>query len=438
MVIRFMKVYSFPRGGLNFEDPAVPATKSSESAFLPVLSIIPMMQESGGRTYPVVSSGDMVREGMLVARASGPGAANVHATVPGRVIRNTSWKNNEGSVIDALIIRMEGSFDRLGRHEETFPWTGMGCFEIQRLIAEYGVVEMEGRGRPVSELISGFRNSPDPLILVVRCVFDDPWLAADYVLCKERLRAVAEGSFIAARAGGRVSRIVFAVSRRDKELGEMLLSESSLGEFPCSLVLVGSRYPQRNHHELELVLNRFFKKEGIEPGSMLILGPATLAAIYDAIKLKKPALDRYIAVGGSAVRKPKVLKARIGTRLAEIFAACGGFVDTPRHIIAGSPLSGREVRDLNEPVVKTTFAVFANLKSSISGESDRNCISCGECRSVCPIGLDPEELYKQAMRVQNAIGAAECHGCGCCEVVCPSHLPLAGVILEKYRGSSHG
>ena len=434
-----MKIYSFARGGLSFEDPAIPTNKdSSEVAFLPVLSVLPLMQETGERSYPVVSPGQMVREGMLVGRASGPGASNVHATVPGRVIRNTSWKNSEGRLIDALLVRMEGSFDRLGKHEEIFPWAGMNCYEIQRVIAEYGVVEMEGRGQPISEMLSAFRNAHEPLALVVRCVFDDPWLAADYALCKERCKAVVEGSIITARAGGKVKRIIFAVSGGEKELGETLMAEASRSDIPCSMVLVGSRYPQRNHRELQFALHSYFKKEGMEIPSMLMLGPATMAAVHDAVKFKKPVLDRYIAVGGSAVREPKVLRARIGTRLADIFAECGGFIHIPRHIVAGSPLLGREVTDLNEPVVKTSFAVFATAKVYSVPNNDKNCISCGECRSVCPIGLDPEELYKRAIRMQNIEDTVECHGCGCCEVVCPSCLPLAGVIMDKTRSSRHG
>lgn len=295
---------------------------------------------------------------------------------------------------------------------------------------------MEESGCPVSEMLSSFRNAPEPLTLVVRCVFDDPWLAADYVLCKERLKAVAEGSQIIAKAGSKVSRILFAVSYKEKELGEALLSEA--GDIPCSMVLTGSRYPQRNRHELKQVLLQYSKKEGIELGSLLILGPATLAAVYDAVKLKKPVLDRYVAVGGSAVKKPKVLKVRIGTRLAELFAECGGFSGVPKRIAVGSPLLGRTVTDLNEPVQKTSYAVFAMLKGQTGDEIEQNCISCGECRNVCPLGLDPEELYKQAARSDIPKAADFCHGCGCCEVVCPSHLPLAKIKNDTSREQFHG
>jgi electron transport complex protein RnfC len=228
------------------------------------------------------------------------------------------------------------------------------------------------------------------------------------------------------------------------------LEETKHSGIPVSLVHVGSRYPQRNWRELELVLRLYGKQEGVELGSLFILGPATLAAVHDAVKLKKPILDRYVAVGGSAVKSPQVMKVRIGTRIGEVFAECGGFVGKPKRIASGSPLQGRLVVDLDEPVIKTSYAVFALLEGYAGGELSRNCISCGECRSVCPVGLDPEELYKQTLtlgfsgpgseilRSRNYRGradrASECHGCGCCEVVCPSRLPLSTAISQYAAG----
>jgi electron transport complex protein RnfC len=223
-------------------------------------------------------------------------------------------------------------------------------------------------------------------------------------------------------------------SQGEQELGEALLEEAKTysNSIASSMVLVGSRYPQRNRRELELVLRLYEKREGVELGSLLILGPATLAAVHDAVKLRKPILNRYVAVGGSAVKRPQVMKVRIGTRIGDIFAECGGFVDKPQRIATGSPLLGRSVVDLDEPVIKTSYGVFAILRSQVGGVARRNCIACGECRTVCPIGLDPEELYKRAAGDEwpSPGRAVECHGCGCCEVVCPSRLPLSAAIAN--------
>jgi electron transport complex protein RnfC len=434
-----MKIYSFPWGGIPFEDMTVPPRNTSVVAFLPGISVIPLVQHTGSRAYPIVSVGDFVKEGMLVGRGQGPGSANVHATVPGRVVRMVSWKMAEGHINDALVIRMEGTFGKLGKPEEIFPWQRLSFYELQQLISEYGIVEMEGIGRPVSEMFSSLHSLKEPYTLVLRCVFDDPWLAADYVLCRERIKAVVEGSVITATAA-RVSRIVFAVSYKEQDLGAELLAEaeSVSGGFPLSMVLVSSRYPQRNRRELEYALGLYEKKEGVKFGSSLFLGPATAAAIHDAIKLKKPILDRYVAVGGAAVKTPQVMKVRIGTRIGEIFAECGGFIDKPKWIATGSPLRGRAVVDLDEPVVKTTYGVFAILEGQVGSTVVRNCIGCGECRMVCPVGLDPEFLFKSISAKQREgpvwDRAGECHGCGCCEVVCPSRLPLSTTIVNSVYG----
>jgi electron transport complex protein RnfC len=375
---------------------------------------------------------------MLIGKGEDPGSANIHAAVPGKVVRTVTWKTIEGYTNEALVIRLEGAFDKLGHRELEYSWTGLSSQDLKKLISEYGVVEMEGSGLPVAEMLSSFRSLEKPRTLVVRCVFDDPWLAADYTLCKERLKAVAEGSVIAGRTG-KADRIIFAVSRKEQELGNRFLSEIGVQNIPVSLAVVGSRYPQRNRRELEMVLGMYAKREGFELGSILPLGPATLVAIHDAVKLKRPILERYVAVGGAAVKKPQVLKARIGTRIGDLFEECGGFIDKPERIATGSPLLGRTVIDLDEPLIKTSYAVFALLGGQIGGSLVRNCISCGECRAVCPVGLDPEELFKAAgisgepLRDAGHLagqdgGAGTCHGCGCCELVCPSRLPLSTVI----------
>jgi electron transport complex protein RnfC len=443
-----MKVYSFPRGGLAFDDPTVPPRNSSVAAFLPAVSVIPLIHHPGGRAVALVSVGDKVKEGMLIGRGKPPDTANVHATVPGKIVKNVEWEDSEGRLNEGFIIRMEGSFDRLGRKEEKFPHDGIGQQELQRILTDCGVVEMEGSGMPVAEILSGLRGSGKRQTLVVRCVFDDPWLAADYVLCRERLQEIVEGAFIVAKASGRIDRVLFAVSDREREVGEAMLSEAALYDIQSSLVLTGSKYPQRYYRELELVIRNYGKKEEIDLGTLLVLGPATLAAVHDAVKYRRPILERYVAVGGSAVSRPQVMRVRIGKRIGDLFEECGGFTGYPFSIAVGSPFSGRTVRSLDEPVTKNSYAVFAMLKSQAGHHPERDCICCGECRRVCPVGLDPEELYKRIIAVralqgsawQDAAaqsvlqGAQECHSCGCCELVCPSSLPLSDMIIGKIRG----
>jgi len=426
-----MKIYSFPRGGLSYDDPTAPSRDTVENAFLPTISVIPL-GSSTKRVYPVVSVGDMVKEGMLIGRASGSGAVNVHATVPGKIIRKISWKDRDGLDNDALVISMEGAFEKLGRKEESYIWKSISGYDIQRIFSDCGIVEMENAGRSLADMISSCRRDNENITLVIRCVFDDPWLAADYALCNERLEAVIEGAAIAAKAVFKVKHVIFAVSHHEKELLQKIYNASGRLEIPSSVVLIGGRYPQRNSRELELALRIYEKKEDMELGSFLILGPAVLAACYDAVAHKRPILDRYVAVGGSAVRYPQIVKVRIGTRIRELIDHCGGFSQAPGKIVVGSPLSGREVMYLDEPVTKTCYAIVAMSNAQAAVHKQQNCINCGECRAVCPVGLDPQDIYKRIVSLGIDYAEANgCHGCGCCKIVCPSALPLFETILEK-------
>jgi electron transport complex protein RnfC len=59
---------------------------------------------------------------------------------------------------------------------------------------------------------------------------------------------------------------------------------------------------------------------------------------------------------------------------------------------------------------------------------ERACIRCGECAVVCPVVLQPQELYWFACADDEVklreYGLTDCIECGCCDLVCPSHIPL--------------
>lgn len=61
---------------------------------IPQYCYIPMKQHPGAPAKPVVRAGAMVREGQIIGEAQGSSGANVHASVPGRVV--DVIQNSEG------------------------------------------------------------------------------------------------------------------------------------------------------------------------------------------------------------------------------------------------------------------------------------------------------------------------------------------------------
>ena len=433
-----MKKYHFPWGGLWYEDDFAPSTLSSIIACIPAVLVVPLIQHIGMQAVPVVSVGDIIHEGMVIGRADSKGSANVHAPVPGKIVKVVRWRMSDGRESDAFVIRLSGSFQKLGKKPELFSWNGLSVHELQRMIAEKGVVETEDPGRPVPELLSQARNSEKRNIFVLNAVFDDPWLAAEKALLAERMDAVAEGAAIAMKVAA-ISHAFIAVSFKDRRLVEPLVKSIEKFDRKATIVLVGNKYPQRNNRELFIALTAFAKSQSIEYDTFLPFNLSTTAAIFDAARYNQPMLERYVAVGGASVKQPAVLRVRIGTRIGDAIAECGGFIEEATRIIIGSPLKGRAVFDLDTPITKTTQAVVALSAGQLGNVESHACISCGNCRTVCPVGLDPERLHKLSIlgRYKEAVteGASDCHACSCCAVVCPSRLPLRTTIrLSADRG----
>ncbi|GMO54311.1 MAG: electron transport complex subunit RsxC [Termitinemataceae bacterium] len=444
-----MKQYSFNKGGITFNDDFAPARKMSVLSFLPGISIVVLRSFSGNPSYPIVQPGAHVEEGMLIARRQGSGSANIHSPIPGDIIQSFSWKLTDNLSASAIAVRLCGKFERLGRKMEMRQWEDLSQFAIRQILDDNGVVEMEGEGKPICDTFTAYNTSENNFTLVLRCVFDDPWLVADYCVSKERSLAVAVGCILTARAAG-ASSLCIAISKDDEEIGTLLQNEIKNLGAEAEIAVLSGKYPQHSNKQIEKSLS---DRLNTPQNSFLIVCPSTAAAVYDAVVFNKPVLDRYVAVGGQAVNRPSVLNVRIGSRIGDIFKECGGFSKKPDHLVIGSPLLGRNVSSLDEPILKNTSVVYAALSpkkekllsklrkklggDSVSSEhldSSARCIGCGECRRVCPSSLDPEDLYKRMRDGKHDDSLisiiVQCDGCGCCESVCPSHLNLCSAIVK--------
>ena len=55
------------------------------NAFLPQYALVPLAFRTQTSSFPMVSVGDFVNEGQMIARAGNSSSAHVHASVPGVV-----------------------------------------------------------------------------------------------------------------------------------------------------------------------------------------------------------------------------------------------------------------------------------------------------------------------------------------------------------------
>ena len=155
--------------------------------------------------------------------------------------------------------------------------------------------------------------------------------------------------------------------------------------------------------------------------------------MYRAVTQGQPLLEKIVTVTGDGANEPKNMLVRIGTSFADVVKAAGGIKEETHKVIAGGPMMGKAVGNLNVPVVKGTNAILCFTKLS-EASSDPVCIRCGKCVDVCPMQLQPLYLYRYARaedkEMLNEYYLNDCMECGCCSFVCPGKLPLSETFVQ--------
>ncbi|MFP3958885.1 MAG: electron transport complex subunit RsxC [Spirochaetaceae bacterium] len=420
---------TFPRGGVHpFERKSFSEHKEIWNAAVPSVCIVPLSQHIGKPSEPQVEPGDQVREGQLVGKAPGFVSANIHAPIPGEVkeLRNVYLPN--GVSTRAVVIELSGEFDRLGKQQEPKEWRNLDRKTLISAIQENGIVGMGGATFPthVKYSIPQGKTCDWMILNGVEC---EPYLTADHRLMLEYTDQVLEGLEIAARVL-EADHVAIGIEENKPDAIHRMKRRVKERGLEFDVVVLTTKYPQGGEKQLiKAVTGREVPSGGlpIDVGCM-VSNAGTLNAVYEAVALDKPLMERVVTVTGGAVRNPGNLKARIGTTFGDLIDECGGFSEIPKKVVAGGPMTGFAVFDLDTPLIKGTSGVLALTPREVNEAPRTPCINCGRCVAACPMGLQPTTLFKYIDHEQYAsaesLGLMDCIECGACGYVCPAHIPL--------------
>jgi electron transport complex protein RnfC len=393
---------------------------------MPSELIVPLSQHLGAPASALKQKGDMVAMGEKIGQASSFISADIHSPVNGSIkeIRKVTLANSV--VTDAFII-IPNSESPLSDWTEK-DHESLSPAELLAMVKDMGVVGTGGATFPTHVKLS-VPKGKNVDALVINGVECEPYLTADHRLMLEFTRQILRGIMIVSRITS-PKRIIVGVERNKPDAIKILRQEIARNGYPIVVMPLKVKYPQGDEKQLlKATINREIPsgKLPLDVGAVVV-NVGTAFAIYEAVVLRKPLVDRIVTVSGEAVSQAKTILAPVGTKVADLLAFCGGCAQEPQKFISGGPMMGFAFFDDQTPITKGTSGILALLPATKKEPKVSPCISCGRCVAVCPMGLQPTRLYR-LIENRNYEGAMnmnlmDCKECGCCAYTCPAHLPL--------------
>lgn len=379
---------------------------------------IALSQHIGKPAKPVVSVGDEVACGQLIAQADGAVSANVYSSVSGKVIGIESRPLPRGGMTECVVIESDGEDRKVGLP----PLEEITAESVVARIREAGIVGMGGAGFPTAVKLSP-KTPVDTLI--VNAAECEPYLTCDYRLMIEETDELVEGAKLLALALG-VSRIIFAIE---------LNKPDAIAKFDaCPGIFVAElrkRYPMGSEKHLIYTCTGRRVPPGKLPADVgvVVQNVATALAVYEAVKLGKPLYERVLTVSGEGVKEPANLRVRIGTSFRYLLDVCGGETEDATVYIAGGPMMGATLLSTDYHTRKTDSGLLILTAAQASVSAPTACIHCGRCAEVCPMHLLPMDidfytLAEDYDAARDRGGALNCIECGSCSYVCPANRAL--------------
>lgn len=424
----FLKTFS--KGGVHPEENKISHDSPVQVQPIPKTVSILLGQHIGKPASPVVSRGDEVKVGTLIAQADGFVSANIHSSVSGKVKKIETILDASGYQKPCITIQCDSEDtweETIDRTPEIVPDIKLSSEEIIQRIAECGIVGMGGATFPTNVKLLPPKDAT-PECVIINGAECEPYLTADHRTLLERGEEVLIGLQILMKSVG-VTKGYVAIENNKRDAIEKLTQLAST--MPgIEIVPMKVKYPQGGEKQLiDTVLKRRVAsgKLPVTEGA-IVQNVGTALAVYEAVQKHKPLVERVVTVTGKAVKNPCNLLVRIGTPLSELIETAGGMPRSTAKLVSGGPMMGKAVYSDEIPVAKGTSGVLMLLDEDTKRRPMRNCIRCAKCVGACPMGLNPAFLMRDTVykdwEALESNHVYDCIECGSCSFICPANRPL--------------
>lgn len=405
------------------------------SAGIPPELVIPLSQHIGAPSSPVVSIGDHVLKGQVIAEALGFVSVPKHAPSSGTVtaIEERLIAHPSGHSATCIVIATDGK-DKWAPRQEIRPYKSLDRRALLELIRHAGIAGMGGAGFPSAVKLS-VKAETTIDTLIINGTECEPYITADDILMRERSERIIEGAKILSHLIAPGETIIGVEDNKPEGIAALRQaaqgSDIEIASFP-------TKYPSGGEKQLIEILTGKQVPSGGLPADVGVVcqNLGSTVAIYEAVVEGKPLISRITTVTGDAVDEPQNFEVLIGTPVSYLLERAGYDASNNNRLIMGGPMMGFTVPDPSVPVVKTTNCLLAPTPQELPVPPPAQaCIRCGMCAEACPASLLPQQLFwfaqgKEFEKLEHH-NLFDCIECGACSYACPSSIPL----VQYYRAS---
>ncbi|NBH34922.1 electron transport complex subunit RsxC [Clostridiaceae bacterium] len=398
--------------------------------------VYPMSQHIGAPAAPLVKKGDKVLAGQKIGEASGFISANVICSVSGTVKAVEPRRVANGAMVNSIVVENDGAYQTVeGLGADRDP-AKLSKQEIRDIVKEAGIVGLGGAGFPTHVKLTPKDENAIEYVLVnaAEC---EPYLTSDYRMMLEEPEKLVGGLKVILQLFDKAKGVIGIENNKPEAIKKM--QELVKDEPRIEVCELQTKYPQGGERSLINAITGRKVNSSMLPADAgcIVNNVDTVIAIYMAVCKTTPLMRRIVTVTGDAVANPQNYNVKIGTNFKELIEAAGGFKTEPEKLIAGGPMMGMALFDLDIPVTKTNSALLCMTKDEVAANEPTPCIRCGKCVSVCPSQIVPVMMMKAALKGDcerfEKLNGMECVECGSCAFICPAKRPLTQAFKEMRK-----
>jgi len=398
--------------------------------------VMPVSQHIGAPCEPIVKKGDRVLLGQKIAQSEAFMSSPIHSSVSGTVKDIKPMLTPGGTMCKSIIIENDGEFEEDPSIGKDTNYKNFTKEKILEKIKNAGIVGLGGAGFPTHVKLN---PPPDSKIdsIILNAAECEPYLTTDHRIMLEKTDRIIVGLEIMLKLFPSATAYIGVEMNKPDAISA--LQKASSRSPKIKVVPLVTKYPQGSEKQLIYSVTKREVPSGGLPAHVgcIVDNVDTVLGIERAVAKDRPLMRRVVTLSGDAVKNPGNYQVRLGMSFKELIEMTGGFKEPPTKILAGGPMMGVAIYSLDIPIVKTSSAILCFSKQFAEIPPERNCIRCGKCVSVCPMGLVPLELNQDAIHGDfesfDKNRGLDCIECGSCSYVCPAKRHLAQSIRATKR-----